>query len=754
MQMTGTGYNVFVLGHPGTGKLTATRQELAKQAAERPVPADWCYVNNFVERTKPKALELPAGQGRRFKSDMEQLVDDLRSAIPAAFESDEYRLRAEQLEEESKERGASAIETLRGEAANLGIALIETPTGFAFAPVDKKQRVLNPERFKKLADAERAQIEKNVGELQQRLQKVMRQFPGWHKETKQKIKTLNREAVRYAVSHLIDALKLEYSGIDGVPGYLDDVQQHIIDHVEDFRSPPEAQMFFPGAGVHEDPFARCRVNLLIDHSEDTSAPIIYENLPNHANLIGCVEYQAHMGALVTDFALIKQGALHKANGGYLVLNARKLLTQPYAWESLKRTLKYGEIRIESLEQTLSLIHTTSLEPEPIPLDVKIILIGERYFYYLLCSYDPEFRELFKVAADFEDSMNFNAEDVVSYSRMLGSIARRQQLRPLDKSAVARTIEHSARLAGDAEKLSTHMRSITDLLRESDHWAGQANRGEISNEDVQQAIDHQIHRGDRLRSRIYEAIQRGTLLIETQDQVIGQINGLSVIELGDFAFGQPSRITATTRLGDGKVIDIERETKLGGAIHSKGVLILSGFVSSRYARKEPFSLSASLVFEQSYGTVEGDSASLAELCAMLSSLAGLAIRQSLAVTGSVNQHGQVQPIGGVNEKIEGFFDVCKNRGLTGEQGVLIPAANVKHLMLREDVVEAVKQQQFSVYALASVDQALELLTGTVSGERDENGEFPEDSVNGKVERQLCEFAKIQQESKGQEKTNDD
>ena len=448
---------------------------------------------------------------------------------------------------------------------------------------------------------------------------------------------------------------------------------------------------------------------------------------------------AQLGALVTDFNLIKAGALHRANGGYLILDARKVLLQPFAWEELKRALSSEEIRIEVLGQTLSLISTVSLEPESIPLDVKVVLLGERLLYYTLSQLDPDFAELFKVAADFEDQMDRTPENHLLYARMIATMVRQEGLRPFDREAVARVIEQSARLAGDAERLSTHVRSIADLLREADYWAGEAQHSVVTAADVQRAIDAQVYRSDRVRERIQEEIQRGTILIDTQGAAVGQVNGLSVLTLGQFAFGRPSRITALVRLGRGEVIDIEREVALGGPIHSKGVLILSSYLGARYARDQPLSLSASLVFEQSYSGVEGDSASSAELYALLSALADLPIKQSLAVTGSVNQHGQVQAIGGVNEKIEGFFDICRAQGMNGEQGVLIPASNVKHLMLRPDVVEAVAAGHFHVYPVETIDQGIELLTGVPAGEPDETGAFPAGSVNQRVEARLRELA---------------
>jgi lon-related putative ATP-dependent protease len=446
-----------------------------------------------------------------------------------------------------------------------------------------------------------------------------------------------------------------------------------------------------------------------------------------------------MGALLTDFNLIKPGALHKANGGYLVLDIRKVLLQPYAWEGLKRALQAGQIRIESVGQMLSLISTVSLEPEPIPLDVKVALFGDRLLYYLLWQLDPDFGELFKVEADFEEQMDRNGENQLLYAQLISTLARKEELRPFDRGAVARVIEHSARMVGDAEKLSTQMRNITDLLREADYWAEEAGNGVVTAAEVQRAIDAQIYRSDRLRERVQEAILRETILIDTEGEEISQVNGLSVIQLGNFSFGRPTRITARVRLGKGEVVDIEREVELGGPIHSKGVLILSGFLGARYAGERPLSLSASLVFEQSYGGVEGDSASSAELYALLSAIAEVPIKQSMAVTGSVNQHGQVQAIGGVNEKIEGFFDVCKARGLTGEQGVLIPVSNVKHLMLRQDVVKAVDAGQFHIYPVEMVDQGIEILTGVPAGERDEEGNYPEGSINRLVETRLAELA---------------
>lgn len=635
-----TGFNVFALGPTGLGKTCTVKEIVTREAADRPIPDDWCYVHNFSEPSKPKALRLPAGQGRKFAADMEQLIEELGTAMPAVFEGEEYRARAEEIEEEAKERESNAIHEMRREAQHEHVALIETPTGFAFAPLDDKNEVYSPDQFGKLPEREQQQIQEAIGRFHQQLQKLLRQFPGWRREAKQKIKNLNREIAEYAVSHPIEELAGRFAEIEGVTRHLEAVRRELIDHADEFlQKSGDGMAALLGQGQRHNPMQRYRVNLLVDNGEAEAAPIVFENLPTHANLIGRVEYQALMGALVTDFTMIKPGALHRANGGYLILDARKLLLQPFAWETLKRTLAAGEIRIESLERTLSLISTATLEPTPIPLDVKIVLTGDRLLYYLLGFYDPEFREMFKVSADFEETLDRDPDGNALYARLAASLARRNGLKPLDRGAVIRVVEQASRQVEDSAKLSTHLRSLDDLLKEADHWASEAGRAVIAREDVQTAIDQQVRRADRLRERVYEAIQRGTIFIDTEGATVGQINGLSVIALGDFAFGQPSRITTTTRIGSGKIVDIERETELGGAIHTKGVMILSSFLAARYARTQPLSLHASLVFEQSYGQVEGDSASLAELAAIISSLADLPIRQSFAVTGSVNQHGR-------------------------------------------------------------------------------------------------------------------
>jgi lon-related putative ATP-dependent protease len=739
------GFNLFALGPNGTGKFTAVNHFLLQKAAAEPTPQDWCYVYNFEQPHKPRALPLPAGQAVVLSQAMKRLVQDLFTIIPAAFTSEEYQAQKKTVEVELKEREVEALEMLRQQALERKIAFVQTPAGFAFAPI-KEGEVISPDEFLRLTPEEQRVIESEVVALQETLQKIMRQVPHWLREAQERIKQLNEEVATYAVTPLFNELHQKYNSLPDVLAYLQAVQADVVENVTDFLErddPPGSRLERALSGESQKQYlTHYQVNVLVDRSNVQGAPVVYEDQPSYQNLVGRIEHVSQMGALLTDFTLIKPGVLHKANGGYLILDARKLLLQPYAWEALKHALRAREIRIESLGQIFSWISTVSLEPEPIPLDIKVVLTGERLLYHLLCQYDPDFAELFKVAADFEDEMDRSEANDLAYARLIAALARKEQLRHFDRAAVARVIEHSARLVGDAEKLTTRMQSVSDLLREANFWAGEAGREIVTAADVQQALDAQVYRASRLRERVQEAVLHDTVLIDTEGAVIGQVNGLSVIMLGEYAFGRPSRITARVRLGKGEVVDIERQVEMGGPIHSKGVMILSGFLGARYAAERPFSLSATLVFEQSYSGVEGDSASSAELYALLSALAGAPIKQSLAVTGSVNQRGQVQAIGGVNEKIEGFFDLCQARGLTGEQGVLIPAANVRHLMLRADVVAAVAAGKFHIYPVTTIDEGIEILTGFVAGEADRNENYPEDSLNGRVVARLIALAEKQ------------
>ncbi len=743
------GYNIFALGPTGIGKRALVERYAVKQAAIEPLPPDWCYVNNFQQPHEPRMLRMPPGRGLELERDMGQLVEDLHAAIPTVFESNEYRTRSQAIEEELNEKNEQALAEIQANAEKKHIALIHTPTGFTLAPMHKDE-VLSQEDFDKLPKVKRKNIEQDIEELQEQLRNMLRESPKWEKEVRLRMSELNREMAASAISHLIDTLRETYSKLPSVLEYFNEVEKDIIDNFRHFLRHEEEkhglQVFGIGLSQRDEGIQvdkRYSVNAFITQKEQDGAPVIYEDYPSYNNLIGRVEHQAELGALITDFTMIRPGALHRANGGYLIVDVLKVLMQPFAWEGLKRALQAGEIRIESLAQLMSLVSTVSLEPEPVPLDIKIILLGEPHIYYLLSLYDPEFNELFKVAVDFDYRMDRNPETHQLFARLIGTLVRKESLRHLDRSAVARVIEHSARQLGDCEKMLTHAHSLADMLRESDYWANQSQHETITCDDVQQAINARIYRVDRIREHIQEEIRRGTLLIDTAGQKTGQVNGLSVYDLGNFIFGRPSRITARVRIGDSNVVDIEREVELGGPIHSKGVFILSAFLGARYLPNAPLALSASLVFEQSYGEVEGDSASSAELYALLSALAEAPIHQSLAVTGSVNQQGEIQPIGGVNEKIEGFFDICNVRGLSGDQGVIIPATNVKHLMLREDVRAAVEAGKFSIHAIDSVDDGIELLTGIPAGQRNDQGLFPDGSLNRRVEDTLARYAETMQ-----------
>ena len=732
------GYNLYAIGEPGAGKYSIIHHALQERAKSDETPDDWCYINNFKDPQKPIALAMPAGRAQPLRNDMEQLVGTLRSAIPTAFDSDVYRSRLNEIEEEFNKRQEDAFAKIQEQAKSRNMAILHTPAGFGIAPI-KDGEVIGPQAFEKLSEAEQQQIQKVTDELKEHLSQALLHAPERLKHKQQQIEELNREIATTAIQSPIDELRARYGEFPWVLDYLDQVQADVLAHLIEFgdHSTPQTNPL----GLQQAPspfFKRYHVNVMVEHEPGAAAPLIYLDNPSYRHLIGRIEHTAQMGTLITDFTQIKPGAIHRSNGGYLILEARKLLLEPYAWYALKRTLRAGCIDIESIGELIGLSSTETLEPAPIPLRMKVILLGEPQIYYLLCAYDPEFNDLFKVAAEFEDRIDRNAENDSAYAMLVASLIDKQSLLPFDRGSVAEVIDHAARIAEDADKMTLHMRRIRDLLTEADHWARVADSKTVAREHVSKAVEQQVERLSRLRERLQEAMLRETLLIATQGDEVGQINGLSVLRAGDFSFGQPSRITATVRMGKGEVIDIQREAELGGAIHSKGVLILAACLGARYASEQPLSLSASLVFEQTYGLVDGDSASVAELCALLSALGKIPIKQSLAVTGSINQLGQVQAIGGVNEKIEAFFDLCARRGLSGDQGVLIPRANVKHLMLRQDIVDAALSGRFQVCTVDTIDEAIEQLTGCSAGEADTDGMYPGDSVNGRVAAQLAKY----------------
>ncbi len=746
MRMRRPGYNVFALGGAGTGRHSLVERLLRERAAREATPPDWCYVNNFDDPQKPHCLSLPPGRGEQLAAAMKRLVEELRASLPAAFERDEYRARREVIDHQFKQQSDEAFGAVQQRAESRDITLLRTPTGLAMAP-KRDGKVVTPEVFEALPQEEREAIQREIETIQGELETVMRQVPQWEREHRDAIRELNRDTTGYAVGHLIGELRAGYQEFPAVLEYLDAVERDIKENVDDFLPQPPAQAEMPSspvpagmaAAIEDARFRRYQVNVVVDNGGQQGAPVIYEDNPTLQTLVGRVEHLARFGALLTDFNLLSPGALHRANGGYLVLDAAKLLTGNFGWASLKRALSAGEIRIESLEQLLSMVSTVSLEAQPIPLDVKVILLGSPTLYYLLAAHDEEFAELFKIAADFDDRIERSSDMTLLYARLVATMTRRHKLRCFDNAAVARVIEYASRLSGDADRLSTSMRAIADLLQEADQLAADTSKEIVGAGEVQGAIDAQFRRGDRIYRRLQEEIGRGNIRVRTSGEVVGQINGLSVLTLGTIMFGNPSRITAQVRLGRGEVVDIEREVALGGPLHSKGVLILSGFLGGRFGGSRPLSLNASLVFEQSYGGIDGDSASAAELFALLSALAEVPIKQCFAVTGSVDQHGQIQAIGGVNEKIEGFFDVCRLTGLDGHQGVIIPAANVKHLMLRHDVVAAAAEGRFAIRPIDTVDQGLELLTGLPAGVPDGDGTYPEGTINRRIATRLDGFA---------------
>ncbi len=737
------GFNLFVVGPNGMRAQSAVEQVLKDVAGERRKPSDWVYVNNFSDPRRPVAIELPACRAVELRDAMHRLIDDLKTALPAIFASEDYQTRRGAIDQTFQAKQSEAFTALRDKAAAKHIIILRTPMGFALAPA-REGEPIPPDEFQKWPEEKRRETAATIEALEKDLEHVMRQLPQWETERRDEVRRLNRETAKYAIGQFIETAKARFTDVPKVVTHLDSIFTDLIENVAMFVAKSEGDEGMPTPDQFEGPFDRYAVNVLVSHAkEDRGVPIIEEQHPTLSNLLGSIEYVAHHGVLATNFRLIKAGAIHRANGGFLLLDVRGLLTEPFSWAALKRTLRQREIRIEDLGRFIGLTSTVSLEPDAIPLDIKVVLFGDRLLYYLLAAFDPELVEHFKVLADLEDDVDRTPATEAAHARMIAALARRHGLKSVDRNGTALVIEHAARLADHASKLTLVADQLNDLLIEADFCAGKAGRSVISRADVESAIDSKIRRSSRLRDRAEESILQDIALIDTSGSRVGQVNGLSVAELAGFRFGRPTRITCRVRPGSGKVVDIEREVALGGPIHSKGVLILSGFLAGRYALDTPMSLFASLVFEQSYGGVEGDSASSAELYALLSALAEVPLRQDLAVTGSVNQQGQVQAIGGVNEKIEGFFDICQKRGLTGTQGVVIPQANMQHLMLRRDVIDACSAGKFFIYPITMIDEGIALLTGRQAGLRDSEGHYAPQSINRLVEDRLHAFARIRQ-----------
>lgn len=731
------GYNIFVMGPTGAGKKTLARRTLNELSKDQCTPQDWCYVHNFSESDAPVALGLPSGRGSSLQKDMERFVEALEDSISSAFETEDYRLQKEAIDDQHKEQRDNALDHIKSKAGEHNLTVLRSSMGFAIAPLHNGE-VLTPVEFEKLDDEEKARIKEVLASVEDELEQELREFSTWEDKHREEIQELNGVVADTAVKHLIAPLVKAYEDLEDVVAHLDNVRKDIVEKVRLLVSRRDRDSESDSGEDSLSP-SRYQVNLLVDNSETKGAPVVFEDHPTLANIIGHVDHKQEMGALYTDYRLVKAGAMHKANGGYLLLDTAKLLEQPAAYEALKRAMRSGELRIESVSESIGMGGTVSLRPKKIPVDLKVILFGDRRLYYLLHAHDPDFRDLFKVAVDVDDEVESDKESVRRFASFLAEFCQSKSIRPMDRPAIARVLRQAARRSGDQERLSCHSESMGNILYEADHWAQKDNSDTITAAHIDAALAAQERRSGRISQLMQEQVLRDTVMVDTQGERVGQINALSVMQIGESHFGKPSRITARVRVGRGSIVDIEREVDLGGSLHTKGVLILSSFLGARYAQHMPLALRASLVFEQSYGGIDGDSASSTELYALLSAIAQVPLRQDLAVTGSVNQFGEVQAIGGVNEKIEGFFEICKARGLTRTQGVLIPHSNTKHLVLNDEVTQAVKKGDFHIYPVQHIDEGLALLTQMPAG-KEENGLFPEGSFNALVQKQLRRMAK--------------
>jgi lon-related putative ATP-dependent protease len=751
LSLESRGFNIFLLGENGTGKMSTIRGILGKESLNKPVPSDWCYVYNFRDPDAPMAVSLEPGQSVIFQKDMDELVKTLRTEIPKVFESKEYEKQKNKTMEEFQKRQRDLFGSLENEAQGKGFSIRKTVSGLLIVPMKKTGEPLTEEEFEALDSETKKKIEEIGKVLQEKLDDVMRAVREGEKLLKEQLLKLERDAALSAVGHLIEDIKGRHLKNEKIVDYLDNVKEDILEHLDDFKSteeqtPPLPFMRMPKS---EPTFTRYMVNVLVnnkDGKDGKGAPCVFESNPAYYNLFGRIEHKFQYGVAVTDFSMIKAGSLHKANGGYIVINVLDLLRNLFAYDALKRAIRNREIKIEDVWEQYRLISTTALRPEAVPLDVKVILVGSPYLYYLLYSLDEEYRELFKVKADFDSRMERTVENVQKYALFVASMCKAENLLPFDRSGVAKIVEYGSRLSEHQEKLSSRFSEVADLIRESSYWAKAAGSIVVRAEHIEKAIDEKVYRSNRIEERLRELMEEGTLIVETSGEKAGQVNGLAVLELGDYGFGKPSRITATTYAGKAGVVNIERETKMSGRIHEKAILILTHYLGAKYATRKPISLSASITFEQLYDMVEGDSATCAEYYALISSISGIPLKQNIAITGSMDQTGVVQPIGGVNEKVEGFFDLCRLRGLDGSHGVIIPRRNVKNLMLKKDVVDAVRDGAFSIYPIDMVDEGLEILTGMPAGELKEDGTYPEGTVNHLVMKRLTEISEALREKK--------
>lgn len=739
--MRESGFNLFLSGQAGTGRNSTIKNLLKKRAKSEPTPPDLCYVYNFKLPDNPICLPLAAGLGTQFVADMKEMVEGIKINIPKALDSKDYETGKSAVVEEYQEKNGELFSVLEKEAEERGFALQRTVSGLVMVP-QKEGRNYTQEEYDALPAEEREKLDENGSFLTERLNDVLRQVRENEKATRDGLAQLDRNVGLSAVGHHIDPLKEKYAADSKVVAYLESVQEDILNNLDDFKPQgPQPQIAGIRLPRQEPSFERYEVNLFIDNHETDGAPVVFEQNPTYTNLFGRIESVWQMGgAATTNFTLIKPGAMHRANGGYLIVDAREVLINPFAWDALKRCIRSGEIKIEDALEQYRFMTFVSLKPESVPLQAKIIMIGSQWIYYLLYYLEPDYRKFFKVRADFDSRNNRTPEIMQDYALFVATHCKNEGLLPFNRSGVAGLLEYASRIVEDQQKLSSQFMEIADLIRESSYWAGKEGAAVVTREFVKRAIEEKIYRSNLIEERMQELFEDGTIMVDVDGAVVGQINGLSVITLGDYLFGRPSRLTARVYLGRAGMVNIEREVKLSGPIHDKGVLILTGFLGGKFAYDKPLSFSASLCFEQNYEGVEGDSASSTELYSLLSALSGVPIRQGIAVTGSVNQLGRVQPIGGVNYKIEGFFAVCKAKGLTGDQGVMIPKSNERHLMLSDEVVAAVRDGRFHIWSVETIDEGIEILTGMPAGERKEDGSWPEDTVNGLVDRRLREMLK--------------
>lgn len=740
LKIRSDGYNIFVAGVSGTGRTTSVEQAVKKTAEGQPVPNDWCYVYNFSNPDNPVSLNLPAGMAVSFRKDMEELVRELQTELPKEFESQLYEEHKNQIIKEFQDRKNELLEEFENTAKAASFVIKKSPTGIVMVPAIEG-KPLEEGDIEKLSESARDEIKKKQEVLYEHFNQISREIRKMEKETRKKLDALEIKTARTTIGPRIEELKEKYKEFPKILVYLDNVEKDMVESVDSFKEKKEVEVL-PGIKLPDRAVSlyKYQVNVLIDNSTLKGAPVIKETNPTSYNLSGRIEYRPQYGAMVTDFTMIKPGALHKANEGYLILQVVDIFKNYFSWETLKRAIKNKEIMIEDLNEQYRLINTPTLRPEPIPLDIKVLLIGSPLFYYLLFTYDEDFKKLFKVKADFSTLMDRDRDGIENYIAFISKICQEEKLLPFDKEAAAEVIEYGARIAEDQEKLTTRFGEIADIIREANFWAMSEVSSIVQAKHIKKALEEKIFRSNLIEKRIEELIKEGTIMVDTEGEKIGQINGLSVLTLGDYSFGKPSRITARVYTGRGGVINIDREVKLAGTIHNKGFLILTGYIGEKYAVNRPLIFNATLCFEQLYEEIEGDSASSTELYVLLSALSGLPLKQGIAVTGSVNQKGEVQPIGGVNEKIEGFYHTCKVKGLTGQQGVIIPRTNIKHLMLKDEIIEAVKKGQFHIWAVGTIDEGIEVLTGIPAGEQDKKGNYPKGSVNYLVSQRLEELTK--------------